>query len=75
MVTQSSAEPLTTPLFPGGAPAQPISSQQLTGRLRRVGIHPRAARSTAFMDLAGKLPAAVLSRMLGIHVNSAARWG
>lgn len=61
-------------LFPGGAPGHPITANQLALRLRRLGIQPRAGRNSALIGFAGKLPAVVLSRLLGIHINSAARW-
>jgi hypothetical protein len=61
-------------LFPGGTAGQPISSRQLMRRLQTVDIRSRPARNTTLMDLAAELPAVVLSRLLGIHINSATRW-
>ncbi|MFI7520113.1 hypothetical protein [Micromonospora globbae] len=61
-------------LFPGELPGRPISGRQLGERLRRHGLRPRQARSTALFQLATDLPAAVLARMLGIHISSAAAW-
>ena len=61
-------------LFPGGAPAHPISTAQLKTRLAAVGIHGRSGRNTALMDLAVKLPPVALARMLGIHINTAGTW-
>jgi len=61
-------------LFPGGRPGQPISSYQLTERLRQIGLHPRQARSTALFQLASELPAAILARLLGIHISVAVKW-
>jgi hypothetical protein len=55
-------------LFPGGQPGRPISSYQLAERIRQLGISPGQARSTALLQLATDLPAAVLARMLGIHI-------
>ena len=55
-------------LFPGGQPGRPISSYQLAERLRQLGLRPGQARSTALFQLATDLPAAVLARMLGIHI-------
>jgi cytochrome P450 len=57
-------------LFPGELPGRPISGRQLGERLRRHG----QARSIALFQLATELPAAVLARMLGIHIGSAAAW-
>ena len=61
-------------LFPGGQPGRPISSCRLAERLREQGIHSGQARSTALFQLATDLPAAVLARMLGIHITVAAAW-
>jgi hypothetical protein len=51
-------------LFPGGAPARPVTAAHLMVRLRPLGIQARAARSTALMDLAAQLPPVVLSKLL-----------
>lgn len=61
-------------LFPGGQPGRPISAFQLAERLRQLGIYSGQARSTALFQLATDLPAAVLARMLGIHISVAAAW-
>jgi hypothetical protein len=61
-------------LFPGGAPAHPISTAQLKTRLAAVGIHGRSGRNTALMDLAVKLPPVALARLIGIHINTAGTW-
>jgi hypothetical protein len=61
-------------LFPGGQPGRPISSFRLAERLRELGIHSGQARSTALFQLATELPAAVLARMLGIHIAVAVAW-
>jgi hypothetical protein len=67
--------PGTNPwLFPGGQPGRPISAFQLTKRLRDLGLSPAQSRSTALFGLATELPAAVLARMLGIHISVAAAW-
>jgi len=58
-------------LLPGGRPGQPISPDRLRDRLRQIGIHPGPARSTALFQLATELPAAILARMLGIHIDVA----
>lgn len=59
-------------LLPGGAPGAPLSAKQLMRRLQRLGIRTRPARSTTVIDLASQLPAAVLSRLLGLHLHTAA---
>jgi hypothetical protein len=61
-------------LFPGGQPGRPISPDRLGQRLRSIGIRPAQARSTALFQLATELPAAILARMLGIHIKVAVQW-
>ncbi|MEU8265036.1 hypothetical protein AB0C02_31060 [Micromonospora sp. NPDC048999] len=61
-------------LFPGGQPGRPISAFQLTKRLRDLDPSPAQSRSTALFELATELPAAILARMLGIHISVAAAW-
>lgn len=61
-------------LFPGGQPGRPISSYQLAERLRQLGLRPGQSRSTALFALATDLPAALLARMLGIHISVAVAW-
>lgn len=61
-------------LFPGGQPGRPVSSGHLGQRLKDLGIHPGQARSTALFQLASELPAALLARMLGIHIEAAVQW-
>lgn len=61
-------------LFPGGPPGRPISSYRLAERLREHGIYSGQARSTALFQLTTDLPAAVLARMLGIHITVAVAW-
>jgi hypothetical protein len=61
-------------LFPGGQPGRPISATHLGQRLKSLGIRPGQARSTALFQLATELPAALLARMLGIHIDVAVAW-
>jgi hypothetical protein len=61
-------------LFPGGRPGQPISAYQLAQRLRQLGLRPAQSRTTALFGLATELPAAVLARLLGIHIKVAVAW-
>jgi hypothetical protein len=61
-------------LFPGGHPGRPVSSGRLGQSLKDLGIHPGQARSTALLQLATELPAALLARMLGIHIEVAVQW-
>jgi hypothetical protein len=61
-------------LFPGGQPGRPVSSGHLGQRLKDLGIQPGQARATALFQLASELPAALLARMLGIHIDVATTW-
>lgn len=61
-------------LFPGQRPGQHVSADRLGQRLIAVGIHPGQARSTALFALAAEVPAAILARMLGIHIQVAVQW-
>jgi hypothetical protein len=61
-------------LFPGQRPGQHISADRLGQRLIALGIQPGMARSTALFTLAAELPAAILARMLGIHIKVAVQW-
>jgi hypothetical protein len=61
-------------LFPGGHPGRPISAYQLAQRLRQLGLSPAQNRTTALFGLATELPAAVLARLLGIHIKVAVEW-
>jgi hypothetical protein len=61
-------------LFPGGQPGRPISASRITERLRQLDIHAGPARSSALFQLATELPAAVIARMLGIHIKVAVEW-
>ncbi|GAA1890746.1 hypothetical protein GCM10009715_40470 [Paeniglutamicibacter psychrophenolicus] len=61
-------------LFPGGRPGQAITPAHLGVRLKKIGIQPGQARSTALFQLAIDLPAALMARMLGIHVGVAVQW-
>ncbi len=68
-------DPGTSPwLFPGGQPGRPISASRMTERLRDLGIQAGPARSSALLQLATELPAAVIARLLGIHIKVAAEW-
>ena len=62
-------------LLPGGRPGQPISPYRVSERLRQIGIStPDQPDSTALFQLAAELPAAILARMLGIHIDVAVAW-
>ncbi|GAA0905074.1 hypothetical protein [Virgisporangium aurantiacum] len=61
-------------LFPGRWPGRPLTEEALTRRLRAHGLQPRQGRNTALFMLAGEVPAAILARMLGIHIKAAIQW-
>ncbi|WP_254552753.1 site-specific integrase [Kitasatospora sp. MMS16-BH015] len=61
-------------LFPGGHPGQPIGDSQLGIRLQKIGLQPREDRSAALFTLATGVPAAILARMLGVHIQVAVQW-
>lgn len=61
-------------LFPGGAPGQPIHESVLSKRLQRIGVQPGIDRHGALVQLCGQLPAAVVSDLLGVSVQTAERW-
>jgi hypothetical protein len=61
-------------LFPGGQPGRPVSSYRMAERLRQLGLRPAEARSAALFSLATDLPAALLARMLGMHISVAVAW-
>ncbi|MEU3199533.1 MULTISPECIES: hypothetical protein [unclassified Streptomyces] len=59
---------------PGRFPTQHLSSSQLVRRLHALGIRLRMARNTALVELASELPAVMVSRLLGVHQNTADSW-
>jgi integrase len=61
-------------LFPGPIYGRPITTSTITRRLRKIGLEPAPARSTAMGQLAMQLPPAILARLTGITVGRAAVW-
>ncbi|WP_331732508.1 hypothetical protein OG592_41850 (plasmid) [Streptomyces avidinii] len=61
-------------LIPGQTAGEPITVQPLVQRLNQLGIRARPARNTTLMELAAELPAAVISRLLGLSITSAEHW-
>jgi hypothetical protein len=61
-------------LFPGRRPGSPLTEDALGQRLHALGISPRQGRSTALFTLAAEVPAAILAKTLGIHVQAAIQW-
>jgi hypothetical protein len=58
----------------GALVGRPTDGSKLSGKLLRHGIDVRSARNTALMTLASDLPAPILSKILGIHINTAVDW-
>jgi hypothetical protein len=52
-------------LFPGRLAGEPITTQQLLTRTRRLGIHLRGGRNAALRDLLLTAPVPVLAAVLG----------
>jgi hypothetical protein len=61
-------------LFPGRWPGRALTEDALAQRLHAIGISPRQGRSTALFTLAAEVPAAILAKTLGIHVQAAIQW-
>jgi hypothetical protein len=69
------AIPGTGWLFPGWAPRRHITANYLNTKLKAAGIQVRPARNGTVIALAEDVPAAVRADFLGMHVNTAERWG
>jgi hypothetical protein len=61
-------------LYPARRLGQPLATRYLLRRLRTLGISPTLGRNTALMEIASEMPAAVITRLLGISLNRATRW-
>jgi hypothetical protein len=61
-------------LFPGRRPGSALTEDALAQRLHAHAISPRQSRSTALFTLAAEIPAAILAKTLGIHVQAAIQW-
>lgn len=51
-----------------------MSARHAMRRLQAFDIRGRLARNTTLMELASELPAVVLSRLLGLNIDSATTW-
>ncbi|MDQ6774947.1 MAG: hypothetical protein M3071_01725 [Actinomycetota bacterium] len=58
-------------LFPGSPPTRPIGEQVLSRRMKRIGVDCNDARRAALLQLAGRLPAAIVADLLGMHIATA----
>jgi hypothetical protein len=63
--------PATRWLFPGRWPGRALTEDALAQRLHALGISPCQGRSTALFALVAEVPAAILAKTLGIHVQAA----
>jgi hypothetical protein len=61
-------------LFPGQSGLRPVPPAGIVTHLNRNGIHVRAGRTAALIDLADQLPPAVLASLLGLAPATAERW-
>ena len=61
---------MTSPYRPGSA----LSVDALARGFAPSGISPRQGRSTALFTLAADVPAAILAKTLGMHVQVAVQW-
>jgi hypothetical protein len=61
-------------LFPGSPPSRPLGEHVLSLRMKRLGVECNGARRAALLQLAGRLPAAIVADLLGIHVATATQW-
>jgi len=61
-------------LFPGRRPGQHLHPLSLTHRLTSLGIHARAGRNTALLDLAATVPAVAIADLLAITPATAEHW-
>jgi hypothetical protein len=61
-------------LFGGRWPGRALTEDALAQRLHARGISPRQGRATALFTLAAEVPAAILAKTLGIHVQAAIQW-
>ncbi|MFC9816111.1 hypothetical protein ACFVJM_29090 [Streptomyces virginiae] len=61
-------------LFPGLRPGTPACARHLRLRLAAHGLPSRRGRNSALIDLAARMPTAVLSETLGIAPTTAATW-
>ncbi|GAB3286618.1 hypothetical protein GCM10027456_82530 [Kineosporia babensis] len=64
----------STCLFPGRWPGRPLTEGALARRLHAHGLQLRQSRNTALFMLAAEVPAAILAKMLGIHIKAAVQW-
>ncbi|MFD0633071.1 hypothetical protein ACFQ9X_17325 [Catenulispora yoronensis] len=79
LVEDRCGAPATAPddavwLYPGTRLGRSIARSDMTTRLLELGVSPTLGRNTALMEMAAEMPAAVITRMLGISLDRATRW-
>jgi hypothetical protein len=52
-------------LFPGSVASRPIGELVLSRRMKRIGVDCKQARPSALLQLAGRLPAAIVADLIG----------
>ena len=62
-------------MFPSpSAAGRPRAAQALSKRLARLGLTPASHRAAALLNLAARMPPAVLADVLGISIATAEHW-
>jgi hypothetical protein len=61
-------------LFSGPRRGRPRSSRELLRTLAKLEVPATIGRNTALMELAGEMPAAVISGLLGLNLQRATTW-
>ena len=61
-------------LYPSPRAGHHLNASTLNGRLRKIGIDPRPARTSALIALTQQLPPVVISRLTGLEISSAIAW-
>ena len=59
---------------PSQSGPRPVTAKTIVIHLNKHGVHVRAGRTAALIDLAGQLPPAVLASLLGLAPVTADRW-
>lgn len=70
---RTAANPDSPWLFPGRRGKLPVHPNALRLRLSHLGLQPRAARASTLARLTLQAPPAIVSQMLGYHINTTER--
>lgn len=71
--SRTAANPDSPWLFPGRRGTLPVHPNALRLRLQHLGLQPRAARASTLARLTLQAPPAIVSQMLGYHINTTER--